>query len=303
MTELHLLRPLWLLGLIPLAALWWALWLRQDARGRLDRMIDPRLLPHLLVGAEAGRRLRPIHLLALVWVLTILALAGPTWEREPSPFSDDDAGLMVLLEVSATMQATDVQPTRLARSKQKLRDLLALREGQSTGLIVYSGSAHLVMPLTRDGRIITAMIEDLTPELMPVDGDALSEALTLADRFLRRAEVAGSVLVIADGVAPAQADRINGDGFALPVQFLSVRAPGAGEDPGLRRAAAALDAGVTRLTVDRRDAEQIAARARTRLRSVAGEATSERWRDAGYWTLPLIALLALFWSRPGWVVR
>jgi Ca-activated chloride channel family protein len=162
-TELHLLRPWWLLSLLPLLAIWWALRRRQDAMGQLRSMIDPCLLEHLLVGGGAKRRLRPIHLLGLIWVLSALALAGPTWEREPSPFAEDDAGLMVLLKVSGTMEATDVQPTRLARAKQKLQDLLALREGQSTGLIVYSGSAHLVIPLTRDGRIIIAMIEDLTP--------------------------------------------------------------------------------------------------------------------------------------------
>jgi hypothetical protein len=106
------------------------------------------------------------------------------------------------------MEAADVQPTRLARAKHKLRDLLEARKGLSTGLIAYSGSAHLVMPLTRDERIVSAMVEDLTPELMPADGDALAEALQLADSVLERAGVPGSVVVMTDAVAPAQAENI-----------------------------------------------------------------------------------------------
>ena len=123
-----------------------------------------------------------MHVLSVIWILAALALAGPAWDKEPAPFADDDAGLVVLLKVSGTMQATDVQPSRLARAKHKLRDLMQARKGLSTGLIAYSGSAHLVMPLTRDDRIVSAMVEDLTPELMPADGDALAEALEVQAR-------------------------------------------------------------------------------------------------------------------------
>jgi Ca-activated chloride channel family protein len=138
---------------------------------------------------------------------------------------------------------------------------------------------------------------------MPADGDALADALALAEQSLRRSEVPGSVLVIADGVAPAQAERISEADVTLPVQLLSVRPPGAPADAGLCQAAAVLDASVTRLTVDQSDVERLATRARTRLIAVLDQATSAHWRDAGFLLLPLIAALALFWSRRGWVVR
>jgi len=201
MAEFHFLRPEMLLALAPLALVWWLLWRMQDAYAGLRELVAPHLLEHLVVDEGRKGALRPLHLLAVIWVLSALALAGPTWEREPSPFADDDAGLVVLLKVSGTMEATDVQPSRLARAKHKLRDLLALRKGSATGLIVYSGSAHLVMPLTRDERIVAAMVEDLTPALMPVDGDALADALRMAEALLARAGVPGSALVLADGVA------------------------------------------------------------------------------------------------------
>jgi Ca-activated chloride channel family protein len=175
--------------------------------------------------------------------------------------------------------------------------------GLSTGLIVYSGSAHLVMPLTRDDRIVNAMLEDLTPELMPVDGDALIDALKLARRVLQRAGVPGSVLVMADSVATAQEDAIDTELSSLPIQFLAISTPVAPLDMGLERVASVLSAPVLRLSVDEADVQRAAQRAHSDFKSVAGDASGDRWRDAGYFLLPLIALLALIWTRPGWLVR
>jgi Ca-activated chloride channel family protein len=292
-----------LYALLPLLLLWWVLWRGQDSYAQLKKVVAPHLLEHLVVGETQQRRLRPVHLLLVVWLLGTLALAGPTWQKEPAPFADDDAGLVVVLKVSGTMQATDVQPSRLARAKHKLRDLLEARKGLSTGLIVYSGSAHLVMPLTRDDRIVNAMAEDLTPQLMPVDGDALVEALQLARQVLQRAKVPGSVLVMADGVAQTQVDAIGAELSSLPIQFLVMSAPAAPPDKGLERAASVLNATVLHLSVDAADVQRAAQRAQSDFKSVAGDASGDRWRDAGYFLLPLIALLALIWSRPGWLVR
>ncbi len=303
MAEFHFLRPQALLSLLPLLLIWWALWRGQDSYTQLKKMVAPHLLEHLVVGEAQTNRLRPVHLLSAIWILGALALAGPAWEKEATPFADDDAGLVVLLKVSGTMQATDVQPSRLARAKHKLRDLLQARKGTSTGLIVYSGSAHLVMPLTRDDRIVNAMVEDLTPELMPADGDALAEALRLAESVLERAGVPGSVLVMADGVAPSQADALATAGASLPVQFLAMSSPAAPVEPGLARAASLLNAPVLRLSVDETDVQRIAQRAQSDFKAVAGSASGDRWRDAGYMLLPLIALLSLMWSRRGWLVR
>ena len=299
---MHFLRPTWLLALIPVIVIWWALWEKQDAVGVLRKIFDPHLLDHLLVGEGKRRRIRPVHGLLVVWILSAVALSGPSWRMEPSPFANDEAGLFVLLKVSGTMQATDVQPTRLERAKLKLRDLLEVRKGASTGLIVYSGSAHLVMPLTRDSRIISTMIEDVTPELMPVEGDALDEALELAAQMLERANVPGSLLVMADAVSPSQAQAVTSRRQGPPVQFLAVQAPGSPLDAGLDGAADALRAPVTQLAIDDADVSRVARRAETRLASAAAEQAGERGKDSGYALLPLIALCALMWSRKGWVV-
>jgi len=302
-SEFHLLRPYWLLSLLPLMFVCWAIWRRQDSHARLMKVISPHLLEHLVVGEQRTRRLRPASMLILIWLLTVIALTGPTWQREAAPFTDDDAGLVVLLKVTATMKATDIQPSRLQRAKHKLHDLLQQRKGTSTGLVVYSGSAHLVMPLTRDDRIVSAMIEDLTPELMPADGDALVAALKLAEGILEQAGVPGSLLVMADNVAPSQVERLSSAPVNVPVQFLALSASSAPIDGGMEDAAAALGAAVTRISVDDKDVEQIAQRAQSSFKAVAGMSSGERWRDAGYALLPLIALLSLMWSRKGWLIR
>jgi len=302
-SEFHLLRPYWLLSLLPLMLVCWAIWRRQDFHARLRKVISPHLLEHLVVGEQRTRRLRPVSMLILIWIVTVIALTGPTWQREAAPFTDDDAGLVVLLKVTATMKATDIQPSRLQRAKHKLHDLLQQRKGTSTGLVVYSGSAHLVMPLTRDDRIVSAMIEDLTPELMPADGDALVAALKLAEGMLEQAGVPGSLLVMADNVAPSQVERLSAARINVPVQFLALSASSAPIDAGMEDAAAALGAPVTRISVDDKDVERIAQRAQSSFKAVAGMSSGERWRDAGYALLPLIALLSLMWSRKGWLIR
>ncbi len=303
MDEFHFLRPLLLWFAVPSLLVWLGLWRQQDNVDSWAQVIDKHLLEHLIVGASNRPKLRPIHLLFFLWVVTSIVLAGPTWKTEPSPFSDDEAGLVVLLKVSGTMLATDVQPSRLDRAKLKLRDLLEAREGAATGLIVYSGSAHLLMPLTRDDRIISAMVEDLTPDLMPEDGDALADAMRLAEQVLDDSGVPGSMLVIADNVSPAQVQLLTDGENAVPVQFLSVQAFGSFIDGGLEDAAGSLGAPIVELAVEQTDIEKLAQRAASSFKSVSSMNEGERWIDGGYYFLPLLALVALMWSRRGWLVR
>ena len=303
MDDFHFIRPLWLLLAFPALLIGYGLWRHQDRTAAWRQIIDQQLLEHLIVGESARSRLRPIHLLLATWLICTIALAGPSWRLEPSPFADDEAGLIILLKVSESMLASDVQPTRLERAKHKISDLLELREGSSTGLIAYSGSAHLVMPLTRDDRIVSTMIEDLTPELMPVEGDALVEALHLAGKVLEKSGMRGSALIIADNVTSLQAQALLTADIKLPAQFLFLQPPDATVDSRLQSAASILDAPVIKLTVDPGDVERVANRAQTSIQSVAADDEGTRWLDAGYSLLPLLAFLMLMWSRRGWLVQ
>ena len=301
MPELQLLRPFWLFGLLPVLLVWWFLWRRQDPFARWQRVMDPHLLPHLVVGDENVKRVRPVHLLLVIWLLTVLALTGPSWRMQPPPFADQ-SGLMVVLKASESMESADVQPSRIDRARQKIHDLLSARPGADTGLVVYSGSAHLVMPLTADERIIDTMLEELTPELMPVDGDALADALELAGATLQRAGKQGSILVMADTVSLQQTQDLAAGNFSYPVQFLSLQPPGMTLDPGMATASKTVDGTVELLTADSSDIERIIRRSRS-LSSSGDEDAGRVPEDAGYFLMPLLALLALFWARRGWIVR
>src|SRR5262249_414028 len=114
----------------------------------------PHLLPHLLTGREERRWIRPVTVLPVAWMLGVVALAGPTWEREPAPFAEDMDVLAIVLKVTPSMQSQDIQPTRLARVTGKIRDLPGRRRGAKTALFAYAGTAHRVMPPTSDAGII-----------------------------------------------------------------------------------------------------------------------------------------------------
>jgi Mg-chelatase subunit ChlD len=312
----HFLRPWWLLALLPALGLVWAVRQHQDAARSWRGIVAPHLLPHLLTRGGPQSRLQPAHLLLLVWLLATLAMAGPTWHREPAPFSEDTSALVIAVKVTPTMLAQDIQPSRLARAAQKIHDLLAQRPGTRTALAAYAGSAHLVMPLTRDASLIEGFAAELSPKIMPVEGDVTGQALILADQQLQKLYLRGSILLITDSVAsdqlPLLAARHQNGG--APVHILAVAGepgvplpPDSPPAPALDRAAMqkAADAARATLTIvspDTSDVQRLARHIATSIRAVQPAEAGERWQDAGYWLVPILALLTLVWFRPGWVV-
>lgn len=316
----HFLRPAWLLALLPAAVIVALLW-RQGSAGRRWRgVIAPHLLEHLIVRPADRRRLRPPHLLAVVTALACLAAAGPSWRREPPPFTRDTAPLVVALDLSPTMEAADVRPSRLERARQKARDLLAERRGAATALIAYAGSAHLVLPLTDDPSLLEAYVTSLEPSLMPVAGKAPEAALALAQELLADEATPGTVLFLTDGIAAGAVPAFEAHAAAHRDQVLVLAVatarggavPAAGGGAGEvhasdRRALEALEeragAWVTAVTVDDTDVRRIGRRIASHLADVQKEDAEGRWRDEGWWLVwPLLAL-TLVWFRKGWTIR
>jgi Ca-activated chloride channel family protein len=307
----HFLRPTWLLALIPIMAMVAMIGLLQKAEEHSWRdVIAPHLLQHLIVGSNHNRRLRPRHLLAAVLLLTCVALAGPSWQKEPSPLTEDQAALFLAVKVTPSMQIRDLKPSRLDRAVQKISDLLALRAGTLNGLIAYAGSAHLVMPLTRDGSIISQFAAELSPEIMPAKGDAAHEAVVLAAERLTASGVRGTILLVADGIDSGELGRLAElkAQIPYPVHLLAmVRNSRTLSVEGFDRSGVEsliekFDGSLVMATPDHQDVEQLAARTEVALAGMVDSTVGERWRDAGYWLLPLLLLLALFWFRAGWVV-
>lgn len=300
LAAFHFERPLWLLALLPAAALWLLERRSSDALQQWRRVIDPALLPYLLVGSDRHQRITPSDWLFLAWIVATLAIAGPAWQREPSPFAGAKPAVAVVLKVAPSMLTEDLAPTRLDRARQKLADILAAREGASTALVAYAGSAHLVLPATPDSGVVLDLAKALSPRIMPKEGEDLAGALALAGRALAGSADGGSVLVMADTIAPeAVADLAQSRGPA--VTLLALVAPGT-DTSGVADAARAMGATTIPTTPDQTDVAAIVRRldSRDAAASVAGE--GEHWREAGYWLVPLLALLTLLWFRRGWVL-
>jgi Ca-activated chloride channel family protein len=302
MADFHFLRPWWLLAVLPAALLAWRVWVAEDTGRAWRKLVAPHLLPHLLTGRDQRRWLRPATVLLAGWVLAVVALAGPAWEREPAPFADDTAALVVVLKVTPSMQSQDVQPNRLARAAEKVRDLLALRPGAKTALFAYAGTAHRVLPLTADAGLVNSLAAELTPDVMPVDGSVAGAALTAADETVKKSGQVGWVLWVADATTPAEAKvlaQYRAEG-RTPVSVLAVAGDGP-ELESLRASASVLDAPLVRVTPDDADVRELARN--TRFSAATDESGGERWRDAGYWLVPPLAGLSLVWFRRGWMAR
>lgn len=300
MSEFHFLRPWWLIAAVPCVLLAWRLRTASDPLRSWRKIIAPELLPHLRVRANRTAWFSPVLLLPAGWLTATLALAGPTWEREPAPFADDTAALVIVLKVTSSMQTEDIQPTRLTRAVQKIHDLLELRPGAKTALVAYSGSAHQVMPLTSDAGIVDAFAEELVPDVMPKEGDEPAKALELAHRLITKSGQRGWILWISDAAPNDQIAAIKSlaENQLPPVSVLAVVGQGT-EQQSLMSAASALNASFINVAPDDADVRPLAANTRF---SAASDGSTERWRDDGYWLVPLVIVISLFWFRPGWAM-
>ena len=316
LAEFHFLRPAWLL-LMPLAlGVWWLLRQRHDQLRGWRELVAPQLLPHLLVNArEAQRQIQPVKLLLWFWLLGIVALAGPSWQREPSPFAAEQSVLVVILKMTPSMQAGDVQPSRMIRAVDKIQRLLALRPDTRVALIAYAGTAHRVMPFTRDHGLLVEFAGELDPGVMPRPGDDLVAAIALGSSLIRKEAHPGTMLVLADSVDVLQAPELEdaaeqygaAELWAIAAGPEVIPVPGSPPAPPLdeetmRTAARALGGSLEVISLDDSDIEAIDSRLARHMAELAGQ-EGERWRDAGYFLLPLLLVLGLFWFRKGWVVR
>lgn len=327
LSDLHFLRPAWLLlalfaGFLPL------LWRRgRDLQRRLRGQIAEHLLPHLLVTPEDHQRLRPVHGLCALLMLGALAAAGPTWEQDRPDFLENRAPLIVAVDLSPSMDASDVQPTRLEAVKHKLHDLIQRRAGARTALIAYAGSAHLVLPATDDPALLDTFVQALSTGLIEKPGKDVGAVIDQAKRLLNAEKTPGTLLLLTDGADTAQLDELDQrlHGSALQVLVLAVGnvdggvIQGANGQPlsdangrpvlgrfdqdGLKQLASAVDAPLGSLTLNNDDLDWIELHAQRHFQTSSAEQRELHWKDAGYWLCWPLLLLALFNVRKGWSVN
>jgi Ca-activated chloride channel homolog len=330
-AEFHFLRPWWL-ALLPVGV--WLIW--QLLRGRADgggwrTVVDAALRAHVLAEPEILRESRwPLIASLSAWVLAVVALAGPAWERLPVPAFRSEEALVVAFDLSRSMDATDVEPSRLARARLKLLDLLEWRTAGQTALVVFSTHAFTVTPLTTDTRTIASLAGAVNTDIMPTQGSSLSSGLEKAATLLRQTGLHdGEILAITD--ADVTRDDVNlagdllGEGYRVSVlavgteQGAPIARPEGGfltddngqvvipqlDLAGLQRVAAAGGGRFARLAPDDRDLAGLfpagALPSSAALDAAGEQYDADVWRDRGLLlALALLPFLALSFRR-GWI--
>ncbi|MFT5657895.1 MAG: Ca-activated chloride channel family protein, partial [Gammaproteobacteria bacterium] len=199
--QFHFLRPAWLLTLLPLAFVIWQMLKTQRSSRSWQAVVDPALLPYLLTGEKSVRSRSPMILVGTVAALLVISLAGPVWDKLAQPVFKQQSALVIALDLSRSMDANDIKPSRLTRARHKIADILTkLKEGQ-TALVVYAADAFSVVPLTDDGATINALLPGLTTDMMPVQGSRADQALIQAYAlFENTGLVRGDMLLVSDGL-------------------------------------------------------------------------------------------------------
>ncbi|MGI9286034.1 MAG: VWA domain-containing protein [Pseudomonadales bacterium] len=228
--QLHFLRPEFLWLFLPALLVLWSAWHWLAHESGWQKVIDPRLISHLLDQAPTTSAKWPVYVLAAALALAIVALAGPAWQKLPQPVQQSEDALLIALDLSLSMRAGDIKPTRITRAQHKIKDILQRRNEGLTALIAYAGDAHTVVPFTDDAATIAAMVPALTPEIMPKLGSRPDLAIELARQLLQDAGLQHArLLLVSDGIFKKDIGRISdalGDKLALSILAIGTREGG-----------------------------------------------------------------------------
>ncbi|WP_162272307.1 vWA domain-containing protein [Thalassotalea crassostreae] len=209
MDDFHFIRPLWLVAIIGLV---WALWQLRKLRisSSAWHQVIPKHLSTLLLSSDEDKK--PVSLIpaALIGLLMIVALAGPTWQKIPQPVFDVERGSVLVMDMSLSMLATDIKPDRLTMARYKAMDLVERIDEGEVGLVAYAGDAFTISPLTSDINNIKLLLPSLSPMIMPELGSNPYPALILANQMLNNAgHIEGDIYWITDGISQDEISDIN----------------------------------------------------------------------------------------------
>ncbi|UTW09970.1 VWA domain-containing protein [Pseudomonas benzenivorans] len=323
----HWLRPYWLLLTPLLCWLLWKLWHREKRAGRWHQLLPTAFHAALLRGGKGRASRLPWVALGLAWLLALLALLGPSWQRlEQSTLKPADP-LVVLLELTPEMLASDAAPNRLEQARRKVLDLLEARRDAQTAIVVYAGSAHTLVPLSDDLTTSRNLLEALKPSIMPEPGRRADRAVAKALKLLDQgSQGQGRLLLIASaldeqerrGIRDALDDRrerlhilgigtpqgapiVQEDGSFLKDRQGAILIPRL-DNASLNRLAQDVGGRYQRVSLNDRDLRSLGLLERPQqLRSDGDPTPLHAWSDQGYWLLLPLLLLAACAGRRGWL--
>ena len=323
----HWFRPEWLAVLPLLGWLLWKLWHRQKRAGRWQ-MILPVAFQRVLLSGGNGRDSKlPWIVLGLGWLLAALALMGPSWQRVEQATQKPADPLVVMLELTPEMLATDSSPTRLEQARRKVYDLLQNRSDAQTAVIVYAGSTHTLVPLSDDLATSRNLLEALKPSIMPQPGHRADLAVGKALQLLDQGALGqGRLLLIGSSLSAQEREgirnRLGSDAPPLLMLGIGTRdgAPVVDENgqllkddqgaillprldsPDLRSFLLDIGGRYRQARLDDNDLRGLGLLDGVHhLRADGQTQRLDTWADQGYWLLLPLLLLAACAGRRGWL--
>lgn len=212
-SSLTFAQPWWLLGILaaPVFAILY-IWSQRRGDALISRLVAPRLKAELANGVSLGLRIfRAVLVLAAV-ILMSIALARPQMGYIENEIKHRGRDIIIAVDTSRSMLATDVPPTRLARAKLLAQDLMRFAAGDRIGLVAFAGSSFLQAPLTLDQSAVLQALDELDTSVIPKGGTNIAAAIRTADEAFGKGEGNTRALVIltdgeeldADGIAAAK---------------------------------------------------------------------------------------------------
>ncbi|WP_226488743.1 VWA domain-containing protein [Pseudomonas sp. B20] len=323
----HWFRPEWLLITPLLALLIWRLWHRQKRAGRWQMLLPTHFHEVLLNGGRGSNSKPPWVALGLAWLLALFALLGPSWQRVEQISQKPVDPLVIILELTPQMLATDTPPTRLEQARRKLLDLLQKRSDAQTAIVVYAGSAHTLVPLSDDLVTSHNLLEAIRPSIMPVTGQRADLAVQKALHLLKQGALGqGRMLLITSSLSEQERQGIRAAlrGKSPPLLILGVgTAEGAPvtqengsllkDDQGailvprldsssLNDFADQVGGSYRQARGDEEDLRSLGLLASPRHMTRDGQVVQlDTWADQGHWLLLPLLLIAALAGRRGWL--
>ncbi|PSV84914.1 VWA domain-containing protein [Photobacterium iliopiscarium] len=196
MADFTFMHPLWFAAFIPLIIV--LPWLKGKAQH--SGLIAPHLAQKLGL-TQQQPKIWPIGLLALGWLIAVVAMAGPSWQKVKLPAYNLSGARVLVMNMSQSMYATDIKPNRLTQERFKALDMLPGWKEGSTGLVAFAGDGYEVSPLTTDSSTLRNLIPNLSPNVMPIAGNNAAAGIAEAIRLLKQAgHNTGDIILMTDGI-------------------------------------------------------------------------------------------------------